>query len=329
MINIKSFSRLGIAVFVVLTALSASSFAAPDKVTLRLDWTITGYHLPYYWAVKKNYYRDEGLDVEIAPGAGSQQTINLVAGGHDNFGIADYSLLAVSVARGMKVKAIYGVIQDDAWSIYSHAGKEIAKPSDLSGTSVVCVVDHKPLLDLLLKINKIDPSTVQIRTVNPATRNTVFVQGAADGLLAISIGFQTTLGKDTKRMSMGAFGVNMLGQGLIVNEDFMKANPDVVRRFVKATSRAFNDLIDKRNYEEGVRIALAASGSSDMQADLARLGWIDTVARLHSKSTRDMPIGWTNESDWIDTENVLRETGRLGEFIPPARLFSNEFISKK
>ena len=329
MTNIKSLSRFGIAVCAFLAIQSAPALAAPDKVTLRLDWTLTGYHLPYYWAAKKNYYRDEGLDVEIAPGAGSQQTINLVGGGHDNIGIADYSLLAVSVAKGMKVKAIYGVIQDDAWSIYSHPGKAIAKPADLSGTSVVCVVDHKPLLDLLLKINKVDPSTVQIRTVNPATRNTVFVQGAVDGLLAISIGFGPTLGKDTKRMSMGTFGVNMLGQGLIVNEDFMKANPDVVRRFVKATSRAFNELLDEQKYEEGVRIALAATGSSDTQAELARTGWIDTVARLHSKSTRNMPIGWTSESDWNDTQKVLRETGRLSEVIPSARLFTNEFISKK
>lgn len=31
-----------------------------QNVDLRLDWSLTGYQLPYYWAAKKGFYRDEG-----------------------------------------------------------------------------------------------------------------------------------------------------------------------------------------------------------------------------------------------------------------------------
>jgi NitT/TauT family transport system substrate-binding protein len=147
-----------------------------DKIDFRLDWSLTGYHLPFYWAAKKGYYREEGLDVDIKPGAGSQQTINLVAGEHDEIGFADYSLMAASAAKGMKVKAIFGVVQSDAWAIYSHVDAAIRKPADLTGKSVVLVVDHKPMIDLLLKLNGVDPTAIQLRLVNPATRGTVFAQ---------------------------------------------------------------------------------------------------------------------------------------------------------
>ncbi len=327
--KVQSFLRIVFAACLLLAVLLAPANAEPDKVRLRLDWAVTGYQLPFYWAAKNNYYRDAGLDVEIAPGAGSQQTINLVGGGHDDLGLADYSLVAVSVARGMRVKAIYGIIQDDAWSIYSHSSNPITKPSDLSGKSVVCIVDHKPLLDLFLRLSKIDPATVQIRTVDAATRNAVFAQGETDALVAVSIGTATTRAVDTKRMPMSAYGVNLLGQGLIVNQDFMRSHPDAVRRFVEATMHAVNDLLDERKAYEGARIALAATGSSVVQADVVRQGWVDTIARLHSNSTRNMPPGWMSESDWNDMQKILRESGRISEAIPAGQLFTNDFIPRK
>ena len=91
-----------------------------EKVSFRLDWSLSGFHLPFYWAAKKGYFKEAGLDVEIKPGAGSQQAINLVAGAHDDLGFADLSLVASSVAKGMKIKAVFAAVQRDAWSIYSH-----------------------------------------------------------------------------------------------------------------------------------------------------------------------------------------------------------------
>ena len=37
-------------------ALPSASALANDQVTLRLDWTIEGQHLPFIWAQDKGYY---------------------------------------------------------------------------------------------------------------------------------------------------------------------------------------------------------------------------------------------------------------------------------
>jgi NitT/TauT family transport system substrate-binding protein len=310
-------------------ALAPSALAEEnlDKVDFRLDWSLTGYHLPFYWAAKKGYYREEGLDVDIKPGAGSQQTINLVAGEHDEIGFADYSLMAASVAKGMKVKAIFGVVQSDAWAIYSYLDTPIRKPADLVGKSVVLVVDHKPMIDLLMKLNGIDPAAVQLRLVNPATRGTVFAQHAADGILAISIGSANSMGgSETTSMLLSAYGVNLLGQGLIASESFLAKRPDVARRFIKATSRAFRETVIDTNIEEALTIAHQMSGTTTKAVEDSREEWKNTIPRLVSKNAPGKPVGWMSEIDWRDTMKILREMGRVNSDIGLGQLYTNEFI---
>lgn len=322
------------ALLVTMGILSSSALAQTsppdkplDKVEFRLDWTLTGYQLPFFWAQKKGYYKDVGLDVDIKLGAGSQQTINLVGGGHDEIGFADLSLMAASTAKGMHVKAIFAVVQQNAWSIYSHADTPILKPEDLVGKSVALVVDHKPMIDQLIKINKIDPSKVQLRTLSAATRNTIFAQHATDGILAISIGSTRGFGgEDVHQMQLGDFGVNLLGQGLIANYDFLQTRPDVARRFLAATSRAFGDLLDLKNLDEAVQIGTELSGTTTKLKEMTEDEWKNTLPRLASKSEPGKPIGFMSEADWRDTIKTLKDTGRVDADVSLDKLYTNEFI---
>jgi len=323
-----------ICAFLVCLGLLSATVAQPamaeeklEKIDFRLDWSLTGYHLPFYWAMKKGYYKEEGLDVDIKQGSGSQQTINLVAGEHDEIGFADFSLMAASADKGMKVKAIFGIIQSDAWSIFSHVDRPIRKPADLLGKSVVLVVDHKPMIDLLMKLNGVDPTAVQLRLVNPATRGTVFAQRAADGILAISLYSGTSLGgEETTSMALSAYGVNLLGQGLIASEAFLTKRPDVARRFIKATSRAFRETILESNIEEALAIATQMSGTTNRAIEDTRGEWKNTIPRLVSKNAPGKPVGWMSEVDWRDTIKTLRETGRINTDIGLAQLYTNDFI---
>ena len=300
-----------------------------DKISFRLDWSLTGYQLPFYWAAKKGYYKQAGLDVEIKQGAGSQKTINLVGAGHDDIGFADFSLMAASIAKGMAVKGIFAVIQDDAWVVFSHRNKLIEKPADLVGKSVVCVIDHKPLLDLLMKLNGIAPDKVEIRVVSPPVRNAVFVQGAADGVLTIGLSArQYFKGDPDGVLHFARYGVNLLGQGIIANKTFLQKNPDAIRRFIKATVRAFNEVSESKNTEEAVKIAIESSGSAQELEDQARDGWLQTIPRMHSENTRGKPTGWMSDVDWKATMKTLRETGRITGDVPLNQLYTNEFIPK-
>jgi NitT/TauT family transport system substrate-binding protein len=318
----------------VLTLGHAGAQGSPDKIKFRLEWRLTGYHLPFYWAQAKGYYRASNLDVEIKEGSGSGQTINLVGAGQDDLGFADYLLMTGAAAKGMKIQAIFGVVQDGAWAIISHADHPIRKPSELVGRSIACTADQKVLLDHFLRVNGIDPASVVVRVTNAATRNTVFDQNQVDSLLSITIGSPMDLvvranegkSKPLYFMPFADFGMTPQGQGIVVNTDFLARKSDAVRRFIAATARGFSDAAKPEDIDEGVRISIEASGASPERAASVKLQWIDTLKHLHTKNNIGHPVGWMSEKDWEFTVDILRKTGMQLEAIPLSQLFTNEFI---
>ena len=53
--------------------------SAQDKFPFRLNWTLYGEHAPFFVALDKGFYKEEGLDVEILEGSGSTTVAQLVA----------------------------------------------------------------------------------------------------------------------------------------------------------------------------------------------------------------------------------------------------------
>ena len=206
------------------TALLLGAFLSPagaaDAVSFRLDWTLSGYHLPFYWAKEKGYYAAENLDVDIKEGAGSGKTVALIAGQQEDIGLADFMFMSVGAAKGMKLKGIYGEVQDGAFAVISAADKPIKRPEDLIGRTVAVTADHKAILDLLLSINKVPADKVRIQVTSAATRNTVFVNGQVDSFISVVIGSPLDLvvraqqgkGKPVYFMPFADFGIAPWGK---------------------------------------------------------------------------------------------------------------------
>jgi NitT/TauT family transport system substrate-binding protein len=332
----KTLARPALLAISLLLGAMAAAHAA-DAVSFRLDWTLSGYHLPFYWAKQKGYYAAENLDVEIKEGAGSGKTVALLAGQQEDIGLADYMFMTQGAAKGMKLKGIFGLVQDGAWAIISHADAPIKKPTDLVGKSVATTADHKAMLDLLLDFNKIPRDQVKAQVTSPATRNTVFVNGQVDSFISVVIGSPLDLvvranqGKDkpVHFMQFAQFGIAPMGQGVIVNERTLAEKPDMLRRFVRATARALDEIVKPENTDEAVDVAMKLSGARDERRESVKLQWLETTRRLRTPNTEGHVLGWMSEKDWAASADILVRTGQLDKPIPAASLYTNDFIPAK
>jgi NitT/TauT family transport system substrate-binding protein len=329
-------TRRAVAAAAVLLSLALPACAA-DAVSFRLDWTLSGYHLPFYWAKAKGYYAAENLDVDIKEGAGSGKTVALLAGQQDDIGLADYMFMSVGAAKGMKLKGIYSIVADGAWAIISHADAPIKTPQDLIGKTVATTADHKAMLDLLLAVNKIPPDKVTAQVTSPATRNTVFVNGQVDSFISVVIGSPLDLvvrarqGKDkaVHFMPFAEYGIAPMGQGVFVNEKMLADKPDMLRRFVRATARALDDIVKPENTEEAVDVAMRLSGAREERRESVKLQWLETVPRLRTKNTEGHPYGWMSDKDWAVSVDILMKTGQIEKPIPTQTLYTNDFVPAK
>ena len=316
-----------------ITAMLPSALAlANDQVTLRLDWTIEGQHLPFVWALDKGYYAAEGIDAQIFEGRGSGNTAQLVGAKTDTFGEADASRAALARGQGAPLKVIAAYIQRSEGTVVSFAASGLEKPEDLIGKKVATSPGSSStvLFQAMLKASGIPESKVDIVNVDSTSKVASLLQHRVDAVTGL-MSSECVLVKEQSPeekvacMPMADFGVNALGVGLIVNDDTIKQNPDLVRRFVRASLKGWAEAL--KDPAEAAAIGKKHFPLADTKVLQAQLESV--IPSIHSANSVGHPLGWMAEADWRGTIETLRSYMGLTSTGPVTDYYTDEFIPEQ
>jgi NitT/TauT family transport system substrate-binding protein len=260
--------------------ISATAFAQKETpVRFALDWRFEGPAAPFFVAIDKGYYKAEGLNVSIDPGAGSVEGINRVASGAYEIGFADINSLVKyrDNPRNLPVKAVMMVYDTPAFSIVSLKKNGIAKPKDLEGK-----VLGAPAADgayaqwpIFVQANKIDASKVKIENIGFPVREPMLAQGKVDAIAGFWFSSYMNLkangvkDDDIVVLLMKDHGVDLYGNVIIANPDLMRFSPKAVAGFVKATIRGIQDTI--KNPESAIDSLMKRNAIAKREVELERL----------------------------------------------------------
>ena len=241
----KRFQRiLALATLALLAFAGAAQAQQRDKVVLMLNWYNYGEHAPFYLGLDKGFYRDEGIDLEIQEGRGSGATVQAVAAGSVQFGYADVGTMMKATAKGAPVKSVGILLQKSPMSAMGFADKNITKPADIVGKTVAVTPGDalSQLWPVFLKLNKIEESQVKTVSGDATTKRNAVVNGQADMLLG-NVNDQKPIieeqtGKPMRAVLFADYGVNTINAGIIASKDLIAKNPELVRRFMRASMKA-------------------------------------------------------------------------------------------
>jgi NitT/TauT family transport system substrate-binding protein len=321
--------RASLAAIAAILALIAPSGATAETVTLRLDWLPSGYHAPIFLALQKGYYKAKGIELEIADGKGTNPALQSVAAGNDMIVLANYATLVQSVARGMPLIGIGGLIQKTPDSVVSLKDKPITKPEELIGRTVVLTADSAgaKLFAAFIAANGLDATKIKVLNVTASAVATTLLQGQADAMTGWS--FTDALRVESQKpiappLLFADSGVNVLGNGFVVTRETAKAKPDLLKRFIAATGKGYDDGL--KDPEAAVDAMVAARPMVDRELQLRQLKVLPPF--LHSQRSAGRPFGWTAAEDWQQTYELLQKYFGMEEKIEVGQVYTNDFVTE-
>jgi NitT/TauT family transport system substrate-binding protein len=322
------------AVLSLLVAVSLSivgSGAAADKVTLRLDWSALGYHSPFYLAQERGYYRQAGLEVEINEGKGSNTNVQLVGRGQDTFVFADAAAAAKSASIGLPVKVIMGVFRRGMAGIVFPKGA-MSTPADLKGKTLAVTVGDGPyqLLGGYLRANNLAPDAVKMQNVDAGAKLRIAAEGRADGTAtyvpASTVVMEGISGKEFTGFLFADSGLNVPSLGIVANNRTLETQPDVVRRFLAATIRGWEE--GRRDPQGAVAIQARYLPQIKGQEAVFVKTFQRTLDYIDTKNTAGKPFGWQSPDDWKLAAEIVEKYMEAKPGTPPTTYYTNDFLPR-
>ena len=309
-------------------AVSTSLATAQDAVSLRLNWYLGGLHVPYYYGKEMGFFKQEGIDLTINEGRGSGNTVQVVAAGSDTFGMADSSSLITTASKGADVKSVMSLLNSTGFSVVSLASTGIKTPKDLEGKSFA-VSPGDPLGQLFRALaahNKLDMDKIRFVQVDPAAKVVAVLEKKVDGLLGgaddqfFLIKYK---GQQPAALRYADHGANIVGMTILTTGATIKNNPDLVRRFVKASVRSWEEA--KKNPNAAVDAAMKVKPDLNRQSTLDQM-MVDI--ELFDSANSKGKVGMGAKADWDQTIALLKQYRDLSTTEPWTTFHTNEFLPK-
>jgi NitT/TauT family transport system substrate-binding protein len=319
------------AAFVPLATLPAK---AADKVVLLLNWYVYGEHAPFFYGKEKSLYAAEGIDLDIQEGRGSAITVQAVAAKTVTFAYADVPTMIRAAVKGAPVVSPGVLLQKNPMSVMGFKEKNIRKAEDLRGKTVATTPGDSmsQIWPLFLKKAGLKESEMRIVSGDAQTKLNAVINGQADVLLGYvmdqSMRIKDATGKDVTPVMFADYGVNLVSSGVIAHKDTLKENPDLVRRFMRATTRAIEGA-EKAPAEatQAVLKALPKAGKPDTLQE----GFELTIPLYRTEETKGQRPFQVSDGNMAETVNLLIEYGGLDPSAKadPKAFYTREFLPKE
>jgi ABC-type nitrate/sulfonate/bicarbonate transport system substrate-binding protein len=231
-------------------AQSPAGGAPLTKLRFTLDFRITGQMAPFFVALHKGYYRDEGLEPQFDVGSGSVAAITRVASGAYDMGFGDISaLIEFQSSQGPLVQAVYQYYNRAPFAIIARKDRGISDFKSLAGKRIAAaaVESTRRAWPIAARHAGLRPDAFEWVTTDFSQRDNVVVRGDVDGATyfhdsAVSL-FQRIDPAQLAVLSFADLGVSLYGNAILASTDLAEKRPEVVKAFLRATNRGLQDAL--------------------------------------------------------------------------------------
>lgn len=290
------------------------------KIRLPMGFIADPQFAPFYMAIEKGYYADEGFEIEFDYSF-ETDGISLVGAGELPFAIVSGEQVVLARAQEVPVVYVFEWFQRFPIAVVSKASAGIENPDDLKGRDVglpgffgASYVGYAGLLNANgLTQEDVNGSEIGFSQVESLLTDQVdAVVGYANNE-PLQLAAQ---GEDINVMLVADY-IDMVANGIITSESLIAENPTMVEAFLRATLRGLTDTLAdpaaafeiSRNYVEGL--------------DESRMDVLDASVELWKADV----LGLTEHESWQRTQDILLQIGFLDQPLDNLEAaYTNDFV---
>ena len=311
------------ALAVILGATGSAS--AEDKVVLRINFTPWGMHAQYFGGVAQGIYKAEGIDLEIRPPSAGQQNEIFIGTGREQFGLSNADSFIKARASGVPIVAIMADEPDTPFSVITLKKDNVSDPKQLKGKKLSWFQTNvKGILDPLLKQGGLTRADIEYVNVARGAEVQMLAAGQVDAVFGYHFGQALTLdmrGFPTSVMPLKDHGVQFYGTIIYTSDALLKSNPDLAKRFVRATLKSL--IWTRDNMEAAVAEVIKVSPDRDLKLETQKLS---IIYGLYNSPDFAERFGRMNEAKWASSIKYLADEGDLPKAPSPSEMYTNAII---
>jgi len=331
--KIKYVSLIGLVVLVslllVMTGCNAQSSTGNAIVDLNKDVsvrlpipTIEAAFTPFYSAVDKGFYAEEGLNVQFNLGSPETNPVKMLASGADDFGIlGGPDTLLVARSKGQPLVAIAVVHRNSNFPVLLTLNDSgLTTLEDLEGKKIGFFYGHisTDVLHNLLNKGHINRTEVDVGfdysqlIAKKIDAEWAFRTTAGLNLPAKGIQVNTISPKD--------YGITTHGYTIFTTEEMIKNHPELVKKFLKATIKGIAYTLDEP--DNALQSVLIRKPSLDPDLEKERLKLYNEV----TSNSEEYPIGYMDYDMFKETYDRLVDEGVITKKFDVRSAFTTAFL---
>lgn len=332
--KILSLALVGLLAIAGLSACSGENNASKsgkgdklEKVTLVLDYTPNTNHTGIYLAKEKGYYKDQGIDLEIIQPSDSD-SVTLVASDKAQFGVSYQEDVTYALTREkdpLPIKAIATIIQHNTSGFAAPVEKNIKTAKDFEGKTyggwgspseeaIIKLAMEKQGADFN-KLKRVDIGKDDYFTATKKNIDFAWVFDAWTGVEA-----------RLKNVKLDYIPIKDIDPALdyytpilITNNKTIKENPELVKKFMAATSKGYEEAIK----DPSGAADILSKAVPELDKDLVKASQ-EYLAKLYKDDAQKW--GQMKAEVWKNYAKFMQDNGLIKKALNVDEAFTNEFL---